>query len=57
MMFGSELYWLSRQSDLKDVALRRLWNDFFKNCIIGDIQTVKKYTWNALMNAPTRLLS
>ncbi|MEZ8226641.1 conjugal transfer protein TraG N-terminal domain-containing protein [Vibrio splendidus] len=52
MMFGSELYQLSRQSDLKDVALRRLWNDFFQNCIIGDIQINKKYTWNALMNAP-----
>ena len=52
MMFGSELYQLSRQADLKDTELRRLWDDFFKNCIIGDIQINKKYTWNALLNAP-----
>lgn len=51
MMFGSELYQLSRQSDLKDIELRRLWSDFFQNCVVGDIQINKKYTWNALMNA------
>ncbi|WJT10918.1 conjugal transfer protein TraG N-terminal domain-containing protein [Vibrio harveyi] len=47
MLFGSELYQLSRQSDLKDTALRKQWNDFFKNCIIGDIEINKKYTWDA----------
>ncbi|CAH7239534.1 IncF plasmid conjugative transfer protein TraG [Vibrio chagasii] len=52
MMFGSELYQLSRQADLKDVELRRLWDDFFKNCIIGDIQINKKYSWQSLLNAP-----
>lgn len=52
MMFGSELYQLSRQADLKDIELRRTWNDFFRNCIIGDIQINRKYTWNALFRAP-----
>ncbi|WP_435250629.1 conjugal transfer protein TraG N-terminal domain-containing protein (plasmid) [Vibrio sp. nBUS_14] len=52
MMFGSELYQLSRQADLKDTELRRLWDDFFKNCIVGDIQINKKYSWDSLLNAP-----
>ncbi|KOO13737.1 conjugal transfer protein TraG [Vibrio xuii] len=52
MMFGSELYQLSRQADLKDVAVRRTWNDFFKNCIIGDIEINRKYTWDALLQSP-----
>ncbi|CAH1538235.1 IncF plasmid conjugative transfer protein TraG [Vibrio jasicida] len=51
MLFGSELYQLSRQSDLKDTALRKQWNDFFKNCIIGDIEINKKYTWDGLMQS------
>ncbi|QFT13619.1 conjugal transfer mating-pair stabilization protein TraG [Vibrio sp. THAF190c] len=52
MMFGSELFRLSRQADLKDTETRRLWDDFFKNCIVGDIQINKKYTWTELLNAP-----
>ncbi|TFH89344.1 conjugal transfer mating-pair stabilization protein TraG [Vibrio ouci] len=52
MMFGSELFQLSRQVDLRDIEQRRIWNDFFRNCIIGDIQINRKYTWNALFQAP-----
>lgn len=52
MMFGSELYQLSRQADLRDIEVRRTWNDFFKNCLIGDIEINRKYTWKALLNAP-----
>lgn len=52
MMFGSELYQLSRQADLRDIEVRRTWNDFFKNCIIGDIEINRKYTWKALLSAP-----
>ncbi|WP_394252857.1 conjugal transfer protein TraG N-terminal domain-containing protein [Vibrio profundi] len=52
MMFGSELYQLSRQADLRDIEVRRTWNDFFKNCIIGDIEINRKYTWQALLSAP-----
>lgn len=52
MMFGSQLYKLSRQADLRDAELRRIWNDFFKNCIVGDIQINRKYTWKALLDSP-----
>ncbi|MCK6263817.1 conjugal transfer protein TraG N-terminal domain-containing protein [Vibrio sp. ZSDE26] len=52
MMFGSELYQLSRQADLRDIEVRRTWNDFFKNCIIGDVEINRKYTWQALLSAP-----
>nr|AKN40410.1 IncF plasmid conjugative transfer protein TraG [Vibrio sp. F12 FF_152] len=30
MLFGSELYQLSRQADIKDIELRQQWNDFLK---------------------------
>ncbi|KOO12815.1 conjugal transfer protein TraG [Vibrio xuii] len=52
MMFGSELYQLSRQADLRDIEVRRTWNDFFKNCIIGDIEINRKYTWKTLLSTP-----
>ncbi|MEF2482205.1 conjugal transfer protein TraG N-terminal domain-containing protein [Vibrio mimicus] len=51
MLFGSELFMLSRQADLRDVNTRRLWDDFFRNCLIGDIEINKKYTWNELLQA------
>ncbi|WP_425628597.1 conjugal transfer protein TraG N-terminal domain-containing protein [Vibrio neptunius] len=52
MMFGSQLYQLSRHTNLKDIEARQAWNDFFKNCLIGDIEINRKYTWNALLDAP-----
>lgn len=52
MLFGSELFMLSRQAELRDTETRRLWDDFFRNCIIGDIEINKKYTWNALQQSP-----
>ncbi|MFA0174657.1 conjugal transfer protein TraG N-terminal domain-containing protein [Vibrio lentus] len=52
MLFGSELYQLSRQADIKDIELRQQWNDFFKSCLIDDVEINGKYTWNALFSAP-----
>ncbi|BDU35234.1 conjugal transfer protein TraG (plasmid) [Vibrio nigripulchritudo] len=52
MLFGSELFLLSRQADVKEVALRRRWYDFFHNCIIGDVEINDKYTWDELGETP-----
>lgn len=52
MLFGSELFMLSRQAELRDIENRRIWDNFFRNCIIGDIEINKKYTWNELLQAP-----
>ncbi len=52
MLYGSRLYLLSRQSNLRDVRLKRRWHDFFRNCIVGDIQINRKYTWDDLFGSP-----
>ncbi len=52
MMFGSEMYQLSRQSNLRNVEFRDQWNNFFRNCIIGDIEINRKYTWDELSQSP-----
>lgn len=52
MLFGSELFQLSRASNIKEISLRSEWNDFFKNCMIGDVEINGKYTWDELFNAP-----
>lgn len=52
MLFGSEMYQLSRQANFRDIRQRQIWDDFFRNCIVDDIEINDKYTWNALFNAP-----
>ena len=52
MMFGSELYQLSRQSSVQEVALKKIWNDYFDNCMIGDVQINNKYSWDTLFSSP-----
>ncbi|MEZ9298415.1 conjugal transfer mating-pair stabilization protein TraG [Vibrio splendidus] len=52
MLFGSELYQLSRQSKINELSLQKLWRDYFHNCMIGDVRINGKYTWDALFNAP-----
>lgn len=52
MLFGSELYKLSRQADIKDIELRKQWSDFFKNCLVGDVELNGKYSWDELFSAP-----
>ncbi|MDF5595813.1 conjugal transfer protein TraG N-terminal domain-containing protein [Vibrio parahaemolyticus] len=52
MMFGSELYRLSRYGDIKESELRKQWNDFFRNCLIGDVEINGKYSWDELTKAP-----
>lgn len=49
MMFGSQLYQLSRQANLNAVRQRELWDGFFRSCIVGDIEINHKYTWDALL--------
>ncbi|MEZ8037180.1 conjugal transfer mating-pair stabilization protein TraG [Vibrio crassostreae] len=52
MLFGSELYQLSRQSRINELALQKLWRDYFHNCMIGDVRINGKYTWDELFTAP-----
>ncbi|MCG9727494.1 conjugal transfer protein TraG N-terminal domain-containing protein [Vibrio brasiliensis] len=52
MLFGSEMFQLSRKASLRDIRQRHVWDDFFRNCIVGDIEINKKYSWNQLFNAP-----
>ncbi|CAK2197527.1 conjugal transfer mating pair stabilization protein TraG [Vibrio crassostreae] len=52
MLFGSELYQLSRQSRINELALQKLWRDYFHNCMIGDVRINGKYTWDELFAAP-----
>ena len=51
MMFGSRLYQLSRQSNIREVELKGYWSDYFHNCLVGDILINKKYTWDELYAA------
>lgn len=51
MMFGSRLYRLSEQSSLRTVVAQGIWNDFFNNCIVGDIEINHKYTWEGLLGS------
>nr|WP_262507455.1 conjugal transfer protein TraG N-terminal domain-containing protein [Vibrio harveyi] len=44
MLFGSELYQLSRQSSVREIGLKKLWSDYFHNCMIGDVRINGKYT-------------
>ncbi|HAS6352037.1 conjugal transfer mating pair stabilization protein TraG [Vibrio vulnificus] len=52
MLFGSELYQLSRQSKVNELELQKLWRDYFNNCMIGDVRINHKYTWDDLFKAP-----
>ncbi|TKF92374.1 conjugal transfer protein TraG N-terminal domain-containing protein, partial [Vibrio sp. F13] len=52
MLFGSELYQLSRQSRINELALQKLWRDYFHNCMIGDVRINGKYTWDELFAEP-----
>ncbi|MDN3686165.1 conjugal transfer protein TraG N-terminal domain-containing protein [Vibrio sinaloensis] len=52
MLFGSELYQLSRQSSVKETELKKLWGDYFHNCMVGDVKINGKYTWDELFSAP-----
>ncbi|EOT1824885.1 conjugal transfer mating-pair stabilization protein TraG [Vibrio vulnificus] len=52
MLFGSELYQLSRQSSVREIGLKKLWSDYFQNCMIGDVRINHKYTWDELFAAP-----
>ncbi|MEZ8410370.1 conjugal transfer mating-pair stabilization protein TraG [Vibrio splendidus] len=52
MLFGSELYQLSRQSRINELALQKLWRDYFHNCMIGDVRINGKYAWDELFTAP-----
>lgn len=48
MMFGSRLYKLSRQATVLDVKTKGIFQDFFQNCIVDDIEINGKYTWSEL---------
>ncbi|ENM5770894.1 conjugal transfer mating pair stabilization protein TraG [Vibrio mimicus] len=52
MLFGSELYQLSRQSSVREIELKKLWSDYFHNCMMGDVKINHKYTWDELFAAP-----
>lgn len=52
MMFGSELYKLSRQSEIENSQLKGYWQHYISSCIRGDILLNGKYTWRDLANAP-----
>lgn len=52
MMFGSELYKLSRQSEIENTQLKGYWQHYISSCIRGDILLNGKYTWHDLANAP-----
>ncbi|MDC5841104.1 conjugal transfer mating pair stabilization protein TraG [Vibrio europaeus] len=48
MLFGSELYQLSRQANVRTTALRSQWNDYFDNCLYLDEKINHKFTWDQL---------
>ncbi len=52
MLFGSELYQLSRQSSVREVGLKKLWSDYFNNCMVHDVRINHKYSWDELFAAP-----
>lgn len=52
MVFGSNLYTLMRSTNAETVALQQYWRDFYNNCVVGDIRINRKYTHDALINAP-----
>ncbi|MGR5096848.1 conjugal transfer protein TraG N-terminal domain-containing protein [Vibrio maritimus] len=52
MLFGSELFLLSRQALPQNAELRSLWRTFTENCIYGDIYINHKYTLNQFITAP-----
>ncbi|MFZ3423359.1 conjugal transfer mating-pair stabilization protein TraG [Vibrio harveyi] len=52
MLFGSELYQLSRQANIRETRLKKLWGDYFHNCMMGDVIINSKYTWDELFAAP-----
>lgn len=52
MMFGAELYKLSRQSEIENSQLKGYWQHYINSCIQGDILLNGKYTWQELANAP-----
>ncbi|GLT20484.1 conjugal transfer protein TraG [Vibrio zhanjiangensis] len=51
MLFGSELFQLSRYADVRTAALRDKWSDYFENCLYLDVQINRKFTWDALFGA------
>lgn len=52
MMFGAELYKLSRHSEIENTQLKGYWQHYISSCIRGDILLNGKYTWHDLANAP-----
>lgn len=52
MMFGSELYKLSRQSEIENTQLKGYWQHYISSCIRGDMLLNGKYTWRDLASAP-----
>ncbi|MEM6250473.1 conjugal transfer mating-pair stabilization protein TraG [Shewanella vaxholmensis] len=52
MMFGSELYKLSRQSEIENTQLKGYWQHYISSCIRGDMLLNNKYTWRDLASAP-----
>lgn len=52
MMFGSRLFQLSQSATLEDTTAKGVWNDFFTNCIRGDIEINRKYAWKDIYDSP-----
>ncbi|MDC5706657.1 conjugal transfer mating-pair stabilization protein TraG [Vibrio europaeus] len=51
MLFGSELYQLSRQASVRTAELSEQWNDYFDNCLYLDERINNKFTWDELFGA------
>ncbi|NOI21179.1 conjugal transfer mating pair stabilization protein TraG [Vibrio coralliilyticus] len=51
MLFGSELFQLSRHANVRTAELQKQWDDYFENCIFMDIQINNKYSWDELFGA------
>ncbi len=48
MLFGSEIYQLSRQANVRTATLQKQWHDYFDNCLYLDVTINHKFTWDQL---------
>lgn len=52
MMFGSKLFLMAQAPKLQDTTAQGIWNEFFQNCIRGDIEINAKYAWKDIYDNP-----
>lgn len=52
MMFGSKLFMMAQSPSLQDTTAQGIWNEFFQNCIRGDIEINAKYSWSDIYDNP-----